>query len=179
MAAAGRRELTVISLVEGAILLGALVVLLLAVRAWAALRRDRALGSLRSIDVGPRPATLYADRWGLSGRPDIVRTMADGRCVPVEIKSRSAPAGGPPRSHRVQVGAYCLILEETTGRAPPFGVLRYGDGQEWRIPWDGAARAEVVDLLRQLRQRYDGRATPAPARCARCPWRLGCDRRAA
>jgi CRISPR-associated exonuclease Cas4 len=169
----------VISLIEGAVGLVALVVLVVSVRAWVALRRDRSLGTLRSIDVGPRPATLHADRWGLSGRPDSVRTLPDGRCVPVELKSRSAPAGGPPRSHRVQVGAYCLLLEETTGRAPPFGVLRYGDGSEWRIPWDGAARSEVIDLLGQIRQRYDGRATPSVARCAHCPWRLGCDRRAA
>jgi hypothetical protein len=26
---------------------------------------------------------------------------------------------------------------------------------------------------------YDGRATPSTARCARCPWRDGCDVRAA
>lgn len=171
--------MAVIPLREGAIVLVALVVLVLSIRAWVALRRDRVLGALRSIDVGPRPATLYAERWGLSGRPDIVRRLADGRSVPVEIKSRATPGGGPPRSHRVQVGAYCLLLEETTGVAPPFGVLRYGDGREWRIAWDAAARAEVLDLLGQVRQRYDGRATPSPARCARCPWRRGCDRRAA
>ena len=169
----------VITLVDGTILLGALVVLVLSIRAWALLRRDRRWGSLTSIDVGPRSPTLYAPRWGLSGRPDVVRTLPDGRSVPVELKSRATPAGGPPRSHRVQVGAYCLILEETTGRAPPFGVLRYGDGQEWRLPWDGPARAEVLDVLAQVRQRYDGRATPSAARCAHCPWRLGCDRRAA
>ena len=168
-----------ISLLDGAVGLVALVVLGLSIRAWAALRRDRELGALRSIDVGARPATLYADRWGLSGRPDIVRTLPDGRSVPVEIKSRAKPGGGPPRSHRVQVAAYCLLLEETTGVAPPFGVLRYADGREWRLPWDAAARGEVLELLGAVRQRYDGRATPSPARCARCPWRLGCDRRAA
>lgn len=167
-----------ITLVEGAAFLVALLVLIAALRAWAALRRDREYGRLRSIDVGLRSPTLYAQRWGLSGRPDVVRTLADGRCVPVEIKSRSSPFGGPHRSHRVQVGAYCLILEETTGRAPPFGVLRYGDGQEWRVPWDAAARSEVVRLLAEVRQRYDGRATPSVARCAHCRWRAGCDARA-
>lgn len=169
---------SVISLVEAGVFLAALVVLILSLRAWTSLRRDRTFGRLRSIDVGQRPAALYAERWGLSGRPDVVRTLADGRPVPVEIKSRGRPMGGPPRSHRVQVAAYCLILEEVTGRSPPFGVLRYGDGSEFRVPWDPAARSEVVDLLRQIRQRYDGRATPSVARCAKCPWRPGCDARA-
>lgn len=168
-----------ISVAEGAALLALVIVLIVSLRMWAALRRDRTLGRLRAIDVGARSPTLYADRWGLSGRPDVVRTLADGRCVPVEIKSRASPAGGPPRSHRVQVAAYCLLLEETTGQAPPFGVLRYGDGAEWRIAWDAPARAEVLGLLSQVRQRYDGRATPSVARCGRCPWRAGCDVRAA
>lgn len=167
-----------ISVVPAALFLAALVVLILSLRAWAALRRDRRLGRIRSIDVGERPATLYAERWGLSGRPDVVRTLPDGRSVPVEVKSRPSPAGGPLRSHRVQVSAYCLILEETTGRAPPFGVLRYGDGREWRVPWDAAARSEVLELLRALRRRYDGAATPSVARCGHCPWRMGCDARA-
>ncbi|MCI4335735.1 MAG: PD-(D/E)XK nuclease family protein [Thermoplasmata archaeon] len=168
-----------ISPIDGVALLVALVVLILSLRALTALRRDRALGTLRSIDDGPTRTTLYAPRYGLSGRPDAVRTLPDGRTVPVEIKSRNAPSREPPMSHRVQVEAYCLLLEETTGRAPPFGVLRYSDGREWRMPWDSTARAEVLNLLDAVRRRYDGHATPSPAKCARCPWQPSCDVRAA
>ena len=168
-----------ISVLNGVLLVGALVVLILSLRSLTALRRDRTWGALTTIDDGPSRRTFYAPRSGLSGRPDSVRTLADGRAVPVELKSRSSPARGPLTSHRVQVEAYCLILEEATGRAPPFGVLRYGDGVEWQVPWDGPARAEVVGLLAELRREYDGRATPTRAKCAGCAWRAGCDARAA
>jgi CRISPR-associated exonuclease Cas4 len=99
--------------------------------------------------------------------------------VPIEIKHRATPRGGPTRSHRIQVAAYCLALESMTGRPPPYGLLRYSDGGEFRVPWDAAARAELLDLRAAIGRTYRGEATPSPARCARCPWRAGCDVRAA
>lgn len=141
--------------------------------------RDARYGRLVAVDEpGARSPLLRSVRWGLTGRPDELRRSSDGRLVPIEFKSRASPRGGVPSSHRVQVATYCLLVEETTGRAPPFGVVRYGDGGEFRIPWDGAQRAEVLAVLTELRQPYDGRATPSRARCARCPWREVCDRRA-
>jgi CRISPR-associated exonuclease Cas4 len=97
----------------------------------------------------------------------------------VEIKSRSAPPRGPPPSHVAQVRAYSWLVEETTGVAPPFGVLRYSDGTEFRVPWDRTARAEILRLRDELDRPYDGRATPSPAKCAGCRWRSVCDASAA
>jgi CRISPR-associated exonuclease Cas4 len=142
-------------------------------------RREGHLGSLVSVDEGDRRAPLLrSERYGIAGRPDEVRRLRDGRQVPVEIKSRGTPPGGPPRSHRIQVWAYCLLVEETTGVSPPFGILRYSDGGEFRLPWDRAARSELMTLRAELLQPYDGRATPSVARCRRCPWREACDVRA-
>lgn len=121
---------------------------------------------------------LRSSRWGLVGRPDEIRQRADGRWIAVEVKSRPAPSTGPPFSHRIQVAAYCLLIEEVTGRPPPYGLLRYGDGQEFRIEWTPARRAELLELRRELAVPYDGRATPSPARCGRCPWNAACDRAA-
>ncbi len=135
--------------------------------------RDRRLGELVAADAG-KPRTLRSERYRLVGRPDLLRRRPDGSLVPVELKSRPAPRDGPFASHRVQLAAYCLLVEEETGRPPPFGVLRYDD-REFTIPWDGAARAEVLGLLRELRGRYDGRASPAPAKCAGCAWSPSCD----
>ena len=144
-----------------------------ALRALAARRRDTSLGQLVAIDAG-QPATLRSERYRLAGRPDALRRLHDGRLVPVELKSRSTPAGGPAPSHVVQVRAYCLLVEETTGRPPPYGVLRYADG-EFRVRWDGAARRELLALRAELLVPYDGRATPSRARCARCGWFGVCD----
>ena len=148
-----------------------------AVRGLAARRREGALGTLVAIDAGA-PMTLRSVRYRLTGRPDVLRRLADGRVVPVELKSRAAPPRGPPPSHRIQVAAYCLLIEETYGVAPPYGVLRYGEGREYRIPWTPESRAELLRLRADLDRPYDGRATPSPAKCARCAWRPVCDARA-
>jgi CRISPR-associated exonuclease Cas4 len=163
----------------GLLLVGALLVLA-AARSLARRAREARYGSLVSVDerAGSGPL-LRSDRYRLSGRPDELRRIPDGRLVPIEFKSRTTPRTGVPRSHRIQVAAYCLLVEETTGRSPPYGVVRYGDGGEARVRWDDAARAEVVALRGELDRPYDGRATPSMARCARCPWRDVCDARAA
>jgi CRISPR-associated exonuclease Cas4 len=165
--------------------LGLLVLLLgaalaaLALRALGRRRSRRRDGILLAVDSSAdRPRTLVAEPYRLAGRPDALRQLPDGRQVPVEIKRRATPTMGPPFSHRIQVLAYCLLVESTTGRSPPYGVIRYGDGGEFRIRWDVAARNEVLALRRAVGGRYDGRATPSVARCARCPWNAICDVRA-
>ena len=146
-----------------------------AARALTALRRDRAAGTLLAVDAGS-PVELRSERYRLVGRPDVLRRLPDGRAIPIEVKSRSASARGPHRSHLVQVWAYCLLVEETTGRAPPYGVLRYAD-REFRVAWDEEARAELLGVRADVARPYDGRATPSTGRCARCPWRPVCDAR--
>jgi CRISPR-associated exonuclease Cas4 len=148
-------------------------------RAIRSVRHDRRRGSLSAVDRGTGTAgPLRSVTVGLLGRPDEVRRARDGRPVPLEHKSRPAPARGPPASHRLQVEAYCLLLEETTGRSPPYGVLRYADGTEWEVPWTADGRRRVLATLASIRGRYDGRATPGRAKCAACAFRRGCDARA-
>ncbi len=88
--------------------------------------------------------TMVSDRWGLTGRPDELRRLPDGTIIPVEIKSCRLPRSGVPYpSHRVQLLAYCALVEETYGHRPPFGVLAYGDGREVAVAWDEKARIEL------------------------------------
>jgi CRISPR-associated exonuclease Cas4 len=149
----------------------------LALRALVARSRDLRLGSLVAIDAGASPL-LRSPRYRLTGRPDVLRRLPDGRVVPVELKSRTSPVRGPPASHVAQVRAYSLLVEESTGVAPPFGVLRYSDGGEYRVAWNRGARSELLALRAELDRPYDGRATPSRAKCAGCPWRAVCDARA-
>jgi CRISPR-associated exonuclease Cas4 len=159
-----------------AVLLVGVVVLAAGATLLAHRRRDRRFGPLVTIDAG-RPETLRSERYHISGRPDILRRAPDGTLVPIELKHRAAPARGGFPSHVVQVWAYCLLVEDTTGRPPAFGVLRYTD-REIRVPWNATARAELLAIDRAVRARYDGRATPSPGRCARCSWADVCDVRA-
>jgi CRISPR-associated exonuclease Cas4 len=138
----------------------------------------RRYGRLEYVDTPATSERLVSERYRLVGRPDEVRRRPDGRPVPVEWKSRPSPRDGPPRSHRLQVGAYCLLLEDLTGFSPPYGVLRYGDGSEQLVVWDERARDEVLRVREALLRPYDGRADPSPGKCAGCRWRPGCDARA-
>ena len=166
--------------VLGAALLVALGVglALFAIRSSLLRRRARRDGALVSVDrASASGPSLSSSEHRLVGRPDALRRLPDGREVPIEIKHRATPRGGPTRSHRVQVAAYCLLIEDTTGRAPPYGLLRYSDGGEFRLPWDDRARAELLEVRASIALPYRGAATPSPARCARCAWRDGCDAR--
>lgn len=137
--------------------------------------REARPGGLEAIDAG-RPRTLRSERYRLVGRPDLLRRGPDGRLVPVEVKARPAPSSGPFRSHLVQLWAYCLLAEVADGRPPAYGILRYSD-REFRVPWDAAARSELLAVRSAVAAPYDGRATPSPGRCGRCRWAPGCDAR--
>jgi len=169
------------SIAPAALVAGVVAVVGLAIVAWAlralALRhRDAVSGTLVAADAG-HAWTLKSDRYRLIGRPDELRRQPDGRLVPVELKSRATPPRGPTPSHVAQVRAYCLLVEETTGASPPYGLLRYADG-EFRVRWDDRARDELLQVRAEMLERYDGQATPSPGRCARCPWVRVCDARA-
>jgi CRISPR-associated exonuclease Cas4 len=156
--------------------------LVLLVAGWAlwTVREQRQYGGLVQVDRGDsRSPRLRSEAWRMSGTPDELRRRPDGRFVPVEWKRRPAPGSGPFPSHRVQVWAYCLLVEENYGRSPPFGVVRYGDGVEYRIPWDEEARRELASVRRSLAGRYRGEATPSPGRCRGCGYRPSCDAAAA
>lgn len=164
------------ALAAGVVAIVGLALVAWALRALSQRRQDAARGALVAVDAG-RATTLRSERYRLVGRPDELRRLSDGRLVPVELKSRSTPPRGPTPSHVAQVRAYCLLVEETTGMSPPYGILRYADG-EFRVRWDGRARVELLSVRAELLRPYDGRATPSPGRCAQCPWVRVCDARA-
>jgi CRISPR-associated exonuclease Cas4 len=143
-------------------------------------RRDQLMsGRLVLSDLPNRSGILLrSPRYRIAGRPDELRVLPDGRWIPVELKSRATPRGGPPASHQIQVAAYCLLVEESTGRTPPFGLLRYGDGGEFRIEWTDGLRQRVLELRREMAAPYDGRARPSRGRCSGCAWRFSCDQAA-
>lgn len=58
--------------------------------------------------------SLVSQRYGIAGKPDQI-IMEGGYYIPVELKSSSRPRK-PYRGHVLQLAAYCLILEEVTGR---------------------------------------------------------------
>jgi CRISPR-associated exonuclease Cas4 len=95
----------------------------------------------------------------------------------VEIKSASAPAR-PYDSHRLQLAAYCLLVEEAMGERPPYGLIRYRD-RTFRVDYTGALREELLRVLEAMRRDLAcgeaHRSHSIPARCRACGFRSICE----
>ncbi len=160
-----------------AIVVGGLAVLAVGAAQLARRRRDRRLGSLVAIDAGS------------AGDPS-VRAVPDIRAAghPSSCRRRHAR---PDRAEAPRgTGAGRVPLP----RGPGVGVLppRRGDDRPGRrrsascgtptgrygFPGTPRSRAELLTVVRAVRSRYDGRATPSPGRCRRCSWADICDVRA-
>lgn len=95
---------------------------------WIALRLRRRTGipwvpivasDMEEEGWQPAQRPLFASRYALTGKPDYLLVVA-GRYVPVEVKpGRHAPH--PYESDLLQLVAYCVLIEETMGQAPPYG----------------------------------------------------------
>ena len=119
---------------------------------------------------------LFSRRQRLTGRPDyLVRSGED--LIPVEVKSGAAPEQ-PYAAHVLQLAAYCLLVEEQEGRAPPHGILKYGD-RAFEIDYTPRLRAELLHALEALRRDRHARDVDRnhhqPARCQGCGYRDHCD----
>jgi len=119
---------------------------------------------------------LFSSRYRLTGRPDYLVQSPDG-LIPVEVKSGSAPEQ-PYSAHILQLAAYCLLVEEQEGRAPAYGILKYGD-RAFEVDYTHALRAQLLlaveSIRRDLGSRDVARSHDEPARCRGCGHRQQCD----
>jgi CRISPR-associated exonuclease Cas4 len=126
-------------------------------------------------DWRPPEAAFFSARYGLTGKPDYVVETRAG-LIPVEVKSRAAPSQ-PYLSHVLQLAAYCLLVEDRDGQAPPYGLLKYADAV-FEIEYTPALRSELLTLLDAIRDSQKGnvsRSHEEPSRCAGCGYRPVCD----
>ena len=143
--------------------------------------RHRALGlpegELVYEDADGQGEPLSSSVYPLVGKPDYIVQARDGRPVPVELKLNVHDATVPFSNHTVQVGAYCLILEDYFEQAPTHGILRYAD-REFTIDYTPALRKKVIKLLSEM-ERCSEQQPPALARqraakCRACAFQPTC-----
>lgn len=149
---------------------------------WFARRMRRAsglpMGRVVSQDTfGPRreAETLYDPVLDLAGRPDYLVEQG-GRLIPVEVKSGRSHAGPRP-AHRLQLAAYCRLVESVHARRPPHGILQYAD-RAFAIPYTADLEAELertLDAMRLLLGDPLDRSHNSPERCRACGFREACD----
>src|SRR5574341_5493 len=161
-----------------------LVLLLLALLLWFVARRARRASGLPGGQVvytdtggwGRLEKPPFSSRLRLTGKPDYLVREGAGY-VPVEVKSRRAPAEGPYAAHVYQLAAYCVLTAEAYGRRPAFGLIKYAD-KILRVEFTAALEAELLVLLEQIRAEAEvgdvARSPSSPARCRACGFREVC-----
>ena len=77
----------------------------------------------RAWDEVEKP--LFSNELGLTGKPDYL-VEQNGKLIPVEVKTGRVP-DAPYDSHIFQLAAYCLLVEKTYGKRPPYGIIHYSN----------------------------------------------------
>lgn len=161
----------------------ALSLALLALVAWLWARHLRGrsglpCGRVLYADTGVwrRPAQpLFSTQYGLTGKPDYL-VEESGSLIPVEVKSGFCPST-LYSSHRLQLAAYCLLVEEACGQAPPYGILRYRD-EAVAVDYTPALRDALLTTLQAMRQDHAAEWVPRrhdhAARCRACGFHRHC-----
>jgi CRISPR-associated exonuclease Cas4 len=135
-------------------------------------------GDMVSADhASEATAVLISHRYGLKGKPDaIVRTPA-GELIPVERKAARAPRR-PYDGDLMQASAYCLLIEEEYGEAPPFMRIQYAD-RWFDEPYTPSRKEWVLqtcERLRRARRLNDFSLSHSlAAKCRHCGHRQNCD----
>jgi len=120
---------------------------------------------------------LYYQPLKLTGKPDYLVRQSNNIIIPVEVKSGHAPQS-PYDSHIFQLASYCLLVEKTYGKRPPYGILHYND-RDFAIDYTPELEFALMDLLADMRRdeikEEVDRSHEQAGRCARCGFRDICD----
>lgn len=119
---------------------------------------------------------LFYQALGLTGKPDYL-IQQNGQIIPVEVKSGRAPEA-PYDSHIYQLASYCLLVEKTYGKRPPYGIIHYNH-RDFAIDYTRELEASLLELLAEMKRdehkKEVERSHEQVARCARCGFRSICD----
>jgi CRISPR-associated exonuclease Cas4 len=115
---------------------------------------------------------LVSERYRLTGRPDYI-LMVGNEIIPVDLKTGRQPRG-PLFSHILQIGAYCLLLSDESGKRVSRGILKYGD-VEHEIEFDDELESLLLGKLDEMRGLIEsGDVHRNHHRVGKC---IGCSRR--
>ncbi len=112
----------------------------------------------------------------LTGKPDYL-VEQNGKIIPVEVKSGRAPEA-PYDSHIYQLASYCLLVEKTYHKRPPYGIVHYED-KDFSVEYTHELEQSLLELITEMKR--DGmkkevaRSHEQASRCKRCGFRSVCD----
>jgi len=124
---------------------------------------------------------LKSRKYNLAGRPDYMIKENDLR-IPVEVKTGRRPKA-PFFSHVLQIGAYCLLSEETFRTSPSHGQIRYGfENEPHNVEWEPKLKTLVLEKIEEMNDILEGRTKAhrnhkRVGKCNNCSRRKGCPER--
>jgi len=124
---------------------------------------------------------LKSRKYNLAGRPDYMIKENNLR-IPVEVKTGRRPKA-PFFSHILQIGAYCLLSEETFRTSPSHGQIRYGfENEPHNVEWEPKLKALVLEKIEEMNDILKGRTKAhrnhkRVGKCNSCSRRKGCPER--
>ena len=124
---------------------------------------------------------LKSRKYNLAGRPDYMIKENDLR-IPVEVKTGRRPKA-PFFSHVLQIGAYCLLSEETFQKSPSHGQIRYGfENEPHNVEWEPKLKTLVLEKIEEMNDVLEGRTKAhrnhkRVGKCNSCSRRKGCPER--
>lgn len=123
-----------------------------------------------------------SDPLNLSGIIDMIEVhkRPDGSelYVPVELKTGAVPRTGMWEGHRLQLGCYVLLLQES-GKSASEGILRYKGSDNPRIlVMNPLLRDEILDLIQKVSSILSSFEIPDKVdnknKCTKCPFKEDC-----
>jgi len=112
----------------------------------------------------------------LTGKPDYL-VEQNGKIIPVEVKSGRAPEA-PYDSHIYQLASYCLLVEKTYGKRPPYGIIHYED-KDFSVEYTHELEQSLLELITEMKRdgmkREVARSHEQASRCKRCGFKSVCD----
>lgn len=105
--------------------------------------------------------SLSSKKLGLRGRIDQIEDYGD-EYVPYELKTGKVPEKGIWPGHKIQIGAYLLLLEEKVKKPIKEGFIRYLDSYETRqVTMNPFLRDEILELIVKVNKMLNSNEIPS------------------
>lgn len=112
----------------------------------------------------------------LTGKPDYL-IEKNGTIIPVEVKSGKTP-DVPYDSHIYQLASYCLLVEKTYNKRPPYGIIHY-EKRDFAVDYTPELEQSLLALLVEMQEDEEAeevdRSHEQASRCRRCGYNSICD----
>jgi len=103
---------------------------------------------------------IESEKLKLKGIIDQIEVYGE-EFIPIELKTGSAPKSGVWKNHKIQLGAYALLIEDYFNKKVKEGFVIYLDSNERRhIPINSFLKYEVRDLTRKIQRLLKSKKLP-------------------